>query len=1447
MLAAIVPSVAYSQLVADFDIVQNDNCSPAQITFINNSTGQTQSEWDFGDGTIVTNNEPVILHVYLNSGEFTVTLHVSNGSEDDDISHDLTISDGPEADFGADYTNGCIGGDIHFSDASVAGDAEIVNWSWDFRNGILRNGQDQTVSFSSEGSYDILLTVTDANNCTDFIEKVDYVNIVEQPLVNFDPVATDLCSAPATVNFTNATSSSLPLDYTWDYGNGDTGDSQNGQTIYTEYNDYTVVLTGSSGGGCYGQHTEEISIREEFTAAFDVYQSGSEIPDGGTICPGEIILINQTGSGPDMVFEFPGGSSRTGDTITYVVTESGEFTVNLRSEFPNQCIAPVTRTFYVDDVHADFEIASDITCNFPLNVQFNNLSENASVYNWTLAQGNTSSSENPQVVIENIYAESDYIVDNNIYYYENRLVVVSPEGCRDTMVKNLEFVHPVAEDMYVSVNRGCVPLEVEFADKSISAGISQRNWIFGDGSSVAASTLTRVTHTYATAGEYNAFLVLTDNKNCKDTSDIFYIEAGDVLQPDFTFTPNKLCYNDTLQFTDLTPDNHLIDAWHYQSSANIHIVCEDEPDPQAAIHATAIGNHDISLTVDYNGCFSSITKPDAIYVRGPVASFRDSSVCEDPLTYYFKGDIVQATDITYEFGDLTSVIDFVNTDHTYAADGDYNIILTTYNDTTGCTHVYEREVYPRTVFASFTMDASDVCVGDGHTYDASASTGYNDNCFDHGFAWFFDDTLVPHLTYLPTFEYGFSRVGTFDITLVVEDVNGCRDSAFAVVRAHQPEALFETDKNSGCVPAMDIIFENTSTDSTIVSWRFFFGDGNYVWDQSTYTYTYFSDISRSYHAGITVYDAYGCVDNLYKELNIWKPSAAFSASETDICVGDEVTFNPDDTNYDHAYWKFGTGTFAEVPGIYTFNDRGNFDVGLIVEKDECRDTSLRVNYISVQDADASFYASDTITDCYPQIITFTHTNSADPVSTGYWDFDFGGNTSGTYVNPVSFAYSAPGTYHPTLHMATSNGCTDEKSIEVTVNGPYAEIAVSDAMPCIGDTITFSMTDVQDVYDFEWVFDDGNSSKLSPVQHAYEEVNDYTVSLIIADINGCVPPYITREIMVRDAYAEFDIADGIYMFCLGEPVTIINSSVGDDFEWRVNNEIISTLWNPGDVSVFFTPGESYLIMNVWDGPACHDADSVRLRINPIPLLTTGTDTVICGGEIIGLEAFVDEAEAVQWEPSAQIENATTLNPSVQPEVTTTYYVYVSNDFGCGTHDSVTVYVQEFPEITRDPLSDTSIIYLGDEITLMVGSSNASSYVWSPGSYLSCDQCDVTIARPDKSITYTATISDNCYVNTERFIVYVIDPYTIAVPDVFTPNGDGMNDIIYVRGQGIGELIEFKIFNRWGNLVYSSNNIDEGWDGYYKGKLQNTDIYTYSIKIRTERGREVEQKGTFHLIH
>ena len=221
-------------------------------------------------------------------------------------------------------------------------------------------------------------------------------------------------------------------------------------------------------------------------------------------------------------------------------------------------------------------------------------------------------------------------------------------------------------------------------------------------------------------------------------------------------------------------------------------------------------------------------------------------------------------------------------------------------------------------------------------------------------------------------------------------------------------------------------------------------------------------------------------------------------------------------------------------------------------------------------------------------------------------------------------------------------------------------------------------------------------------------------------------------------------------------------------------------------------------------------------------------------------------SVLWQPSEGLNDPASLAPTLTADSSRYYEATVTDKNGCISTQGIFIRVKQPPVIHRLPLRDTSL-FIGESIELMVESSDPSAtYTWSPDYKISCTSCNRPTVAPEHDVVYIAAIADECFMRNEEFPVEVIIDFYIEAPDAFSPNGDGNNDIFSLKTKNIGEIKEFKIYNRWGNLVFETTQLDEGWDGTVKGKIQNIDTYAFYVRAITIHGYETEKKGNFMLI-
>jgi gliding motility-associated-like protein len=155
----------------------------------------------------------------------------------------------------------------------------------------------------------------------------------------------------------------------------------------------------------------------------------------------------------------------------------------------------------------------------------------------------------------------------------------------------------------------------------------------------------------------------------------------------------------------------------------------------------------------------------------------------------------------------------------------------------------------------------------------------------------------------------------------------------------------------------------------------------------------------------------------------------------------------------------------------------------------------------------------------------------------------------------------------------------------------------------------------------------------------------------------------------------------------------------------------------------------------------------------------------------------------------------------------------------------------------------------EVSLSPISGDLVSYQWSAKDQLSCTECAATTITPDETqVVYLTGANQYGCIATDSMLVHVenCDPASIFIPNTFTPNGDGTNDRLYVRSKTLSRLEYFRLFDRWGALVFETTSINDGWDGSVHGKAAEQGVYVYQVSGLCEGGYNIASSGTVTLI-
>jgi gliding motility-associated-like protein len=977
--------------------------------------------------------------------------------------------------------------------------------------------------------------------------------------------------------------------------------------------------------------------------------------------------------------------------------------------------------------------------------------------------------------------------------------------------------------------------EVRFLDSSINA--VTRVWDFGDGNT---STAVNPTHTYAAFGYYIVTLTVSDG-TCT------YVLKKPVKvvneNANFTVLPSTLCRGATTTFISNAVDSNIV---KYEWDLGDGLLIPGNDSMQVIFDTPRVYKTMLVIT-DVNGCTDTVRRD--IGVGGPRAQFTalNPTGCVGNTVNFTDNSLTDGVNAIvsrmWDFGDGS--IQTINTppvSHQYLGAGFFNVKLKV-TDAAGCVDsmVQNSLVVTTAPKANFTSPDSMSCPGRNVQF-LTTSTGVN-----LSYVWTFGDGKTNAGSPNPRNIY--NAPGQYDVKLLVRDRYGCPDSITKprYINIDTPYAAFTVSDSTINCPPLIALFTFTGRYNQTIRWDF--GDGDAALNKDTATKFY--SIPGSYRAQLVVTSPGGCTDTAFKNITVFGPSGTLNYVPSNGCSPLTINFALSTQNTDSVKWFFGDNSVnigKDTAVSHTYVDRGTYRPIVILKDIVGCEFQIPLNdSIKVVDIDPNFIVENK-TICDAGFVKFrdsTITNG----SILAWDWDFGDGGTGTGPAPQHY-YTAPGLYSVKLRVTTEFGCVDSITLPNSVRvvaSPVTAINSADTV-CQNRTITFSgVVSVPDTsaLTWKWYFANGDSSNVqNPPAQPYTIPGTFTVTMIATNSSGCKDT-VLKDITVHplpNLNAGLDST-----ICLGQSI-VLNATGASTYTWLTPN---STLSCTNCASPTATPTVT-TVYNVrgFTALGCNVDDSVRITvIQPSTVVAPPSDS-ICIGQ--GIQLFATGTQVYSWSPSTGLNNPNTASPVARPTTTTTYVVTGSDVKGCFvTRDSVTISV--FPYPVFDMGRDTTIT-VGSSVQINpIKSTDITSVTWSPTTGLSCTDCPDPLATPKQRTTYTATVTNNggCVTRDELTIYVVCTNENIFIPNTFSPNGDGMNDLFYVRGRGLTQIRSVRIFNRWGQQVFQKTNViandaGAGWDGTFKGQPLSPDVYVYMVEVVCENNALIMLKGDVMLV-
>ncbi len=742
------------------------------------------------------------------------------------------------------------------------------------------------------------------------------------------------------------------------------------------------------------------------------------------------------------------------------------------------------------------------------------------------------------------------------------------------------------------------------------------------------------------------------------------------------------------------------------------------------------------------------------------------------------------------------------------------------------------------------------------------------------YEWDFGDPALTNDTSVvtsPVFNYPTS--GTYTVTLIVTSASGCADTITQTVNpGNGGLALFSAP--DVCVGNVTN-FTDQSTNPTAWSWHF--GEPSSGPNDSSNvvnpSHTYASPGTYT----VTLIAGTSPCPSTYTTTVVVSPLPTPAFIYNQICGGQTVNFTSTssiavtDTIATYA-WDFGDPASAgnNTSGLqnpsHTFSGVGTYTVTLVVTSTNgCSSTTTQVLVVGPSPV-AQFSATTVCTNTPMQF-----TNSSQNSINYLWNFGVTTTLADTsnLTNPT-YTYTTAGTYTVTLTAEPASNCFDTAQIVVTV-APGPQVAFVAPSVCDGATTIFTDQSIIASGNItQWSWDFGNAasgadtSNVASPTYVYPGSGTYTVTLTCTSNNGCTTT-LTQPITVNANPTANFTANTV---CIGTPTTFTDLSVPGSGALTVWG------WDYGDASPFGNtqnPTHTYLndstynvTLIVQNSNGCLDTVVVQAITAPQPVVIFSADTfagcpplcvtfddqtTIASGSITGWT----------WDFGDNTATSTTQNPTHCYVSTGVYSVTLTttSNSGCVQTTVIPNMIEVYPEPTAFFSATPPITTVSQTSVAFTDLSTGSPVGWSwnfgtgsPGDTSSLQNPGFTYTQEygaNYDVVLTVVNQYGCVDDTTLEVI-VMPEFTFYIPNAFTPNGDGKNEVFFGSGIGIAKF-EMWIFDRWGNLIFTCTDINQAWDGTVQsgdGSLCQIDTYVWKVAITDVFDKRHKYIGHVSLI-
>jgi gliding motility-associated-like protein len=701
-------------------------------------------------------------------------------------------------------------------------------------------------------------------------------------------------------------------------------------------------------------------------------------------------------------------------------------------------------------------------------------------------------------------------------------------------------------------------------------------------------------------------------------------------------------------------------------------------------------------------------------------------------------------------------------------------------------------------------------------------------------------------------------LNTTNYIVTVTDSNSCSKDTSVRINVNKPIALFTTA--NVCMNDSTYFSDNSSVNfGSIVSYNWDFGDGNYSSHQNP-AHLYL--MAGNYTVKLKVISNTDCSDSSTLTITI-HPLPQILFSTQNVCIGLSLQFNdlstiPATDTILSQTWNFGDSSppATSTSVFHQYSVAGSYPVRLVAKSFfGCSDSTTKTTVVNPV-LSVNISTLDTL------VCSGESTTLAAIVSGGSPPYSFSWSNSNS--NPLQTVTPMSATNY-TVTVTDSNSCSKDTSVRINVNKPISLFTTSNV--CMNDSAYFlenSSVNFGSIVSYNWNFGDGSNSLHQNPAHLYSIAGNYHVKIKITSNSSCSDSSavtITIHPLPHILFSSQNV-------CLGA-----TSQFTDLSTIPTTDTIQSQTWNLGDgsplatnqsVSHQYSGMGSYVVQLVAVSSfGCSDSLTKITFVNPNPSVHfTASDTVGCKPLCVSFQNTSTIASGANasffWNlgdgsPVSSLQDLLHCytNDSVYSAVSYSPTLTVTSDSGCIKTVSKNNYITVYPSPNAIFRIQPQVATITDPVISITDlSTGANFWHWNFG-----DTATSIIANPLSHTyadtgTYVITLITSTQYNcadTARETVIIEPDFIFYIPNAFTPNDDGVNDTFIGKGVFIKQL-EMSIFDRWGNLIYQTNDINKPWDGKanHGSNIAQQDVYIYSIKVTDFKNIKHNYRGIVTLV-